>query len=138
MGIERGFCRGFPGNWLCDAGSRAGRLFSARAAADCWPGSTSMNRTSTDRGWGQFIQGTVTVAIFLALISTDCQRRTGAEVEPRHESGIALAASSMPTSQGSSMTPRMPVPKAAEELTNAFADAATAMRGSVVRVNVEL
>ena len=97
-----------------------------------------MNRTSTDRGWGQFIQGTVTLAIFLALISTDCQRRTGAEGEARHESGTALAASSMPTSQGSSMTPRMPVPKAAEELTNAFADAATAMRGSVVRVNVEM
>jgi serine protease Do len=64
-----------------------------------------------------------------------------AEQEQEQEQAAPKPSSSAPASaqaQARETTPRMPVPKAVEELTNAFTSAAAAIRGAVVRVDVEV
>jgi serine protease Do len=85
--------------------------------------------------------GVLTCLAFLALAA--CRRESEAPPPPATTTSTAdepprAAVPPSPSPAPRETTPRMAVPRAVEELTNAFTSAAAAIRGSVVRVDVEV
>ena len=85
------------------------------------------------------------VGLGLGPVGAGCDRddhddRAPAEApaQAREEGPRALAPPSLPGLDKPDLTPKLPVPKVAEDLTDAFAGAAQAIRPSVVRVDVEV
>jgi serine protease Do len=87
---------------------------------------------------------TTVVLLLLTQSWSSCDRRGQRSAHSNAEngsSGSQLLISTQqprPVLEPAELTPKLGVPKVAEELTNAFAGAAGAIRGSVVRVNVEM
>jgi serine protease Do len=77
----------------------------------------------------------------LALLgAAGCQRSrapSGTRRSPPEQGARSVASTAAPALEPADLTPKLGVPKVAEELTEAFAGAAHAIRGSVVRVEVE-
>jgi serine protease Do len=78
-------------------------------------------------------------ASMVALVA--CQQRKGPPPEPTTSTANSVqAATSAPATapQNTEVTPRLSVPEAAQAITDAFANAAKAIRPSVVRIDVEV
>ncbi len=89
----------------------------------------------------------LSISLAAALIGEGCRRSSPPESraaqQQQGQRGTLVAAettSAVPAGStgGKETTPRMTVPKVAEELSEAFAGAAAAIRGSVVRVDVQI
>jgi serine protease Do len=80
----------------------------------------------------------VTFLSVAVILGTACKE----DPTPRARAGSAAQAAATSTQPGggdhAEVTPRLPVPQAAEAITEAFANAAKAIRPSVVRIDVEM
>jgi serine protease Do len=74
----------------------------------------------------------------LTVAAGGCKRRGAAPSGASEQVAYAATTPAPEVQQKGDVTPRMPVPPVAEQLTDAFAGAAKAIRPSVVRIDVEL